>query len=523
MPRTYIVGRDPACDIQLADETVSRRHAELVLRDDGRLDVRDLGSTRGTRVERSAEWIQVGDAATEVGDEVEFGELRVPRPTLVDMRSAADGVAAALLAGRRQPATPAPAPAGPSTLPASGTPGPAVSSEPTPADHRPEDYERVLPMALGTGGLRRLWERNLIIPPLATVVLFMILLHGLQRWGNQPNDVQRIRASIDLMNEVGVALVMAAFYAVYRLCGKRKAVLALLAIAAGEYVIFEYLDAPYLFVFRTLTNARAMMASTNPLSLFLGYFFGAGLMEELMKITPVLVLMAVVARLQPASRKRWEVIEPLDAILYAAAAASVFIMLETLGQYVPRAVARGLWNPAVFAKFLQSMPEAGKEVLGAFPVLQKYVDQPKVLPPVDLLLATYATYPRLLNVLGIDPGYAAFRAVLVALLRTVQSLSGHIAYSVYFGYFVGLAAMRPSRRTRLFLTGWLGAALIHGAYDALPDIIGSSLMSGVMSAVAVFFLVVVIAAARKISPTRADNFATRWIPSNGISSGTTPT
>jgi RsiW-degrading membrane proteinase PrsW (M82 family) len=503
MPRTYIVGRDPACDIRLADDSVSRRHAELLLLDDGRLEVRDLGSTRGTSVRRSGQPVSVGGEPVDVGEEVTFGELSVPLETLIDMVSSSDGVAAALLHGRREAVKPPPPP------------------PPSPVE-RPEDFERVLPMARGRAGLRRLWERNLILPPLATVAVFMLLLHGLQPWGSQhATDYQRLVASIDVMNELGVILTLAAFYAVYRLCGKRKSFLVLLAVAAAEYVIFEYADEPYMFVFRTMTKFDSLRESSNPISLFVAFFFGAGLMEELMKMTPALVVIAVVKRLKPAARSRWDVIEPLDAILYAAAAASMFIILETLGQYVPRSVVHGLWNPQAFATLFQRAPDVAAEVIAAFPALQKYIEHPNTWPPLDLLLAVFGAYPKLVDALGVPLGEVAFRSTLLSLMRTVQALSGHIAYSVYFGYFVGLAVMRPDRRKRLFFTGWLGAAVIHAAYDALPEIVGSSIMAGLMSAVAVFFLVVVIAAARKISPTRAKNFATVQMSRTGIGSGTT--
>ncbi len=45
-----VLGRSSACDLVLADDTVSRRHAELFLVD-GAWHVRDLGSSNGTYVQ----------------------------------------------------------------------------------------------------------------------------------------------------------------------------------------------------------------------------------------------------------------------------------------------------------------------------------------------------------------------------------------------------------------------------------------------------------------------------------------
>ncbi len=46
--RTLVIGRSPDADIVLADPTVARRHAELVVTDDGRLHLSDCGGDGGT-------------------------------------------------------------------------------------------------------------------------------------------------------------------------------------------------------------------------------------------------------------------------------------------------------------------------------------------------------------------------------------------------------------------------------------------------------------------------------------------
>jgi hypothetical protein len=63
---TRVLGRDAACDYSIADQTVSNRHAELVLRDDGWV-IRDLGSRNGTRVNGwlvKEERVRPGDTLT---------------------------------------------------------------------------------------------------------------------------------------------------------------------------------------------------------------------------------------------------------------------------------------------------------------------------------------------------------------------------------------------------------------------------------------------------------------------------
>lgn len=72
--REAIVGRGADADLQLADDSISRQHARLFLKD-GRLGFEDLGSTAGTRVDgglvdqgwlRPGGTLQLGDTVLEL-------------------------------------------------------------------------------------------------------------------------------------------------------------------------------------------------------------------------------------------------------------------------------------------------------------------------------------------------------------------------------------------------------------------------------------------------------------------------
>jgi RsiW-degrading membrane proteinase PrsW (M82 family) len=194
------------------------------------------------------------------------------------------------------------------------------------------------------------------------------------------------------------------------------------------------------------------------LAMLWAYATCAGLLEELEKMLPVFGLIWAAASSRRTDSKRWGVHEPLDAIVYASAAALAFILIETFStdsQYVGGAIASALDESAA----------AGRAVaLLKFPL---------------------------------------------ALLRVLDALSGHIAYSGYFAYFVGLGLLRPNHRERYWIGGWIAAAFFHGLYDATTM---NAFMRTVSTAITFFLLIAAILNARKVSPTREENFATRAIP-----------
>ena len=64
-------------------------------------------------------------------------------------------------------------------------------------------------------------------------------------------------------------------------------------------------------------------------------FFGAGLMEELIKAVPVFIFLLLGRMLKSPWREAIGVWEPLDGILIATASAAGFTLIETNLHYVP--------------------------------------------------------------------------------------------------------------------------------------------------------------------------------------------
>ncbi len=77
--RKYTIGRALNCDIVLADESVSRVHAELAFLADGKLLVTDCRSTQGTVLLRSGgAQITVRQELVSPLDTLRFGTVTMP-------------------------------------------------------------------------------------------------------------------------------------------------------------------------------------------------------------------------------------------------------------------------------------------------------------------------------------------------------------------------------------------------------------------------------------------------------------
>ncbi len=85
MARRFTIGRDTACDVPVADESVSRRHAEICLTEEGSLMIADLHSSNGTRLVRNGTTAILSETTVRAGDQVQFGVVTMGVEQLVGM------------------------------------------------------------------------------------------------------------------------------------------------------------------------------------------------------------------------------------------------------------------------------------------------------------------------------------------------------------------------------------------------------------------------------------------------------
>jgi RsiW-degrading membrane proteinase PrsW (M82 family) len=92
--------------------------------------------------------------------------------------------------------------------------------------------------------------------------------------------------------------------------------------------------------------------------------------------------------------------------------------------------------------------------------------------------------------------------------RVLGSVVGHMAYSGYFGYFIGLSVIKPSQRWQILVIGYICAAVLHALWNSTGFV--SPLLLAVVGVLSYAFLASAILKARVLSPTRSQNFATRF-------------
>jgi len=243
-----------------------------------------------------------------------------------------------------------------------------------------------------------LWKKAYLLPGILTVGFVVMMFAFL----GQPQ----------LFNlTISVYISLAAYYFVYQLCGKNKPWWVILGAAVFTAAT---LRSPilnlFLWFFYKVLPGTAPTGQVSFINVLIAMFFGAGLMEEMLKALPIFALWFMGLQFGKKWRSRFGISEPLDGILIGAASAVGFTLTETLGLYVP------------------SIVQSISSQAGSLEIAE--------LTGLQLLI------PRVLG-----------------------SVAGHMAYSGYFGYFIGLSIMKPSRSWQILTIGYLSSALLHALWN----------------------------------------------------------
>ncbi|MBW4464591.1 MAG: PrsW family intramembrane metalloprotease [Pegethrix bostrychoides GSE-TBD4-15B] len=436
-PVAVVIGRDPRCQIVLDSQlygSVSRQHVRIspISTAPSGWQICDLDSANGTFINgqrlQGCRHLQPGDliSLSQTGPQFMF-----------ELRGAVSGTVT------KEPASQPPTE--PDLLIRTSSPPAKWGQNLDPARDPARDsagdaltLSQLFPI-LSTG--RDLTRKAYLIPGIVTVSFVVMMFVSI----GQPEFFNMLLSAY---------IAGIAYYLVYQLCGKQKPWWLLLG--AGLTTVLLLLSPVltlFLWLFRqVLPGGIPADSSAGFFSTLVQMFFGAGLMEELLKAIPILLAYWLGTKLRSPYREQVGVWEPLDGILLGTASAVGFTLLETLGQYVP-----GVMN--------------------------------------DVTLQAGVDYRELLGLQLLIP-------------RILGSISGHMAYSGYLGYFIGLSVLKPAKRWQILSVGYLTAASLHALWNTMGLI--NLLVLAVVGVVSYAFLTAAILKARLLSPTRAENFATRF-------------
>jgi RsiW-degrading membrane proteinase PrsW (M82 family) len=275
---------------------------------------------------------------------------------------------------------------------------------------------------------------------------------------------------------VGLYLTFLSLYFVYRLAGKKKSWLAMLA-CFGFTAFYLWLFKVYGSFTFLYTFFHQGLAGGEPspdmsfIQLFFRHFVGTGFFEEFVKAIPLLVLFYYTPRLQGINRENFGIEEPLDGILFGAASAGGFAVAETLLQYVPDILVR-TWT-----------------VIG---LQVSNVDLSHGIPVIKDPALAWKVIKIGLDLVGTGPG------AQLLIPRSLDEAFGHMAYSGYLGYFIGLAALKPAYKWRTILVGYVSASLCHALWDSVHN----SYLEVVIGVLCYAVLAAAILKSREISPNR---------------------
>lgn len=271
------------------------------------------------------------------------------------------------------------------------------------------------------------------------------------------------------MDVLTAYLLFCIFYAAYVYSGIQKSIFIYIIPVVILYIeLTTSLLSTFIFVFRSILPGSD---PKNPafLNTFVSMFFGAGLMEELMKAIPALIGLSIALRTPSnaanASSSRYldwlRVSSPLEGIMLGLAAGAGFIFVETLSMYVvPRAA-------------------------------------------------------ELAKTAGAGAGWAYGFSLLFP--RVLHGVIGHMAWAGISGYFIGLVARYPGSMIKLLAIAWLVPSTLHALWNSSSYLGGMG--TWVAGALTLFVFVGCFLKAKQLEAVRK---GPAFIPTDSIIVGGVP-
>jgi RsiW-degrading membrane proteinase PrsW (M82 family) len=303
---------------------------------------------------------------------------------------------------------------------------------------------------------------------------------------------------------VALLLTAGGAFAIYRMVGKQKAWWLVPAVILFSAMLTESPVMGGLQKFFAIFGPARGDGSIP--GEFIYHLFRAALPEEVLKSISVAIGVFIGVKLldrlsaqHPA--RQLAVLEPIDGLLIGAASGFGFAFSETLLGYVPM-------------QMLNS-PDVANQMLG---FLSSKGLQLKIPADMSLPVLIHELFGVIAKLIGPDGAEALVNQFIVRgqgrglelmLPRLFGDVFGHAAYAGVFGYFIGLATMKPANRAKTILIGLATACVLHASWNASAS--ASSLFLFVCALAAFVMLAVCIVKARQISPERSQLIASQII------------
>jgi RsiW-degrading membrane proteinase PrsW (M82 family) len=337
-------------------------------------------------------------------------------------------------------------------------------------------------------------QKSQLTPVIFTIAVFFLLLLTSRdapfQFPGAGNALSYWTSSFMIV--IASYLSLVSLYFLYRLVGKDKAWWVLMAtVFVTGYCLYLFqtqgsFEWMYTFFHQDLAGGEPD-ANMPFLQLFFRHFVGTGFFEEMFKAMPLFAIVIASPYIPEGLRKKIGIEEPLDGILLGAAAGAGFAIVETLGQYVPSY----LWHHwlGIGAALTQKNPDAWVKahllVLGT-PGLAPNIRQAALAQMIEVI-----AFGR--SIVGYAP------ALPQLIIRSIDGAFGHMAYSGYFGYFIGLSVLKPQKRWKILGIGLVSASIPHALWDSLDSIP----LQALVATGSYMILAAAVLKAREISPNRA--------------------
>jgi RsiW-degrading membrane proteinase PrsW (M82 family) len=279
-----------------------------------------------------------------------------------------------------------------------------------------------------------------------------------------------------------IYLMLLSLYFIRRLAGKDKSWLLLIGVMffTGYLLYLFQTEGDFHWMYQFFHGKLAggeIEQGDETTQVFVKHFLGTGFFEETFKAVPLFIIAIASAYLPAGLRSKFGIEEPLDGILLGAASGGGFAFSETIGQYISNDLVRD-WKIAS-AVTVNNVPN-NADAINAW--LAKHAKQ------MPLIIQQGR------DALGWYPGLS------VLIPRSLGEAFGHMAYAGCFGYFIGLAVMKPQERIKILAIGLVSASLLHALWDTMAS---SNLAMILIAILSYAVLAAGILKAREISPNRA--------------------